>query len=74
MNQNVRNALLFVVIVVSVILLWNWITTTRAAMQELGFSEFLDKVEKGEIVEVLISGDDLYIRSSAAPPPKRYIL
>jgi len=71
-NQNVRNALLFVVIVVSVILLWNWVTTARAALQELTFSEFLTKVENGEVAEVLIRGNDLFIRSTAAPPPKPF--
>ena len=70
MNQNVKNALLLVVIVVSVVLLWNWITTTRAGTQELAFSEFLDKVGKGEVVEVLIRGEEIYGRSNAAPPPK----
>lgn len=72
MNQNVRNALLFVVIVVSVILLWNWVTTTRAAAQELTFSEFLAKVEAGEVAEVLIRGNDLLVRSTSAPPPRPF--
>ncbi len=72
MNQNVRNALLFVVIVVSVILLWNWVSTTRAALHELTFSEFLAKVENGEVAEVLIRGNDLFIRSTAAPSPRPF--
>jgi len=62
-NQNVKNALLFVVIIVSVVLLWNWITTTRAATKEIAFSDFLDKVEKKQVTEVLIRGDEVFGRS-----------
>ncbi|HUK12752.1 MAG TPA: ATP-dependent zinc metalloprotease FtsH [Thermoanaerobaculaceae bacterium] len=72
MNQNVKNALLFVVIIVSVVLLWNWITTTRAATKEIAFSEFLDRVEKNQVTEVLIRGEEVFGRtpeSSAARTP-----
>ena len=65
MNQNVKNALLFVVIIVSVVLLWNWITTTRAATKEIAFSEFLDKVEKSQVTEVLIRGEEVFGRTTA---------
>ena len=63
MNQNVKNALLFVVIIVSVVLLWNFITTTRAGTKEIAFSDFLDRVEKNQVSEVLIRGDEVYGRS-----------
>ena len=66
MNQNVKNALLFVVIIVSVVLLWNWITTTRAGTKEIAFSDFLDRVEKNQVSEVLIRGDEVYGRSPEA--------
>jgi len=66
-NQNVKNLMLFVVIIVSVVLLWNWITTTRAGTKEIAFSEFLDHVEKNQISEVLIRGDEVYGRSTEAP-------
>jgi len=69
-SQNVRNALLFVVILVSVVLLWNWITTTRAGTQEIPFSELLDRVEKGEIAEVLIRGEEILARATKAEPAK----
>jgi len=62
-NQNVKNALLFVVIIVSVVMLWNWITTTRAGTKEIAFSDFLDRVEKNQVSEVLIRGDEVYGRS-----------
>ena len=70
MNQNVRNVLLFVVILVSVVLLWNWITTTRAGTQEIPFSDFLDRIEKGEIGEVLIRGDEILARKTRVDATK----
>ncbi|OYW05756.1 MAG: cell division protein FtsH [Acidobacteria bacterium 37-71-11] len=66
MNQNVKNALLFVVIIVSVVLLWNFITTTRAGTKEIAFSDFLDRVEKNQVSEVLIRGEEVYGRSPEA--------
>ncbi len=66
MSQNVKNALLFVVIIVTVVVLWNWITTTRAGTQEIAFSDFLNRVEKNEVSEVLIRGDEIYGRSTKA--------
>ena len=75
MNQNIKNLLLFLVVVASVVLLWNWMTTARAGTQEIAFSEFLDRVAKGEIAEVLIRGDEILARSLDAPtagrPPGR---
>ncbi|MCX7894724.1 MAG: ATP-dependent zinc metalloprotease FtsH [Thermoanaerobaculum sp.] len=67
MNQNVKNVLLFLVVLVLVVVLWNWVTTTRAATQEIAFSEFLDRLEKGEVTEVLIRGEEILGRSQKAP-------
>jgi len=66
-NQNVKNAMLFLVVLAMVVVLWNWVTTTRAATQEIPFSEFLDRVEKGEVSEVLIRGEEVLGRKSEAP-------
>ncbi len=68
MNQNVKNVMLFLVVLVLVVVLWNWVTTTRAATQEIPFSEFLDRVEKGQVSEVLIRGEEILGRSPQAPP------
>jgi len=66
-NQNVKNAMLFLVVLALVVVLWNWVTTTRAATQEIPFSEFLDRVEKGEVSEVLIRGEEVLGRKAQAP-------
>jgi cell division protease FtsH len=69
-NQNVKNALLFLVVIVLVVVLWNWITTTRAGLQEIPFSEFLDRVDKNQVSEVLIRSDEILIRSTESPKQK----
>ncbi|MGV8041338.1 MAG: ATP-dependent zinc metalloprotease FtsH [Thermoanaerobaculaceae bacterium] len=70
MNQNVKNALLVLVLVVSAVLLWNWISQSRAATKEIPFSEFLDRVASKQVTEVLIRGNDVYGRGPSAAPAK----
>lgn len=60
--------MLFLVVLVMVVVLWNWVTTTRAATQEIPFSEFLDRVDKGQVSEVLIRGEEILGRSQQAAP------
>jgi cell division protease FtsH len=60
--------MLFLVVLVLVVVLWNWVTTTRAATQEIPFSEFLDRVDKGQVSEVLIRGEEILGRSQQALP------
>jgi cell division protease FtsH len=66
-NQNVKNALLVLVLIVSAVLLWNWINQSRAATKEIPFSEFLDRIEGKQVAEVLIRGEEIYGRAAAAP-------
>ncbi|MGQ9496635.1 MAG: ATP-dependent zinc metalloprotease FtsH [Thermoanaerobaculaceae bacterium] len=68
MKQNVRQVMVFLVVLALVVLLWNWVTSTRAATQEIPFSEFLDRVEKGHVTEVLIRGEEIYGRGGEVPP------
>lgn len=60
--------MVFLVVLALVVVLWNWVTTTRAATQEIPFSEFLDRVEKGQVTEVLIRGEEIYGRGGEVPP------
>ncbi len=66
MNQNIKNALLFLVVIALVVVLWN-VATTKAGVKEISFSEFLDRIEKNEITEVLIRGEEILGRTGAAP-------
>ncbi|MBI4915394.1 MAG: ATP-dependent metallopeptidase FtsH/Yme1/Tma family protein, partial [Acidobacteria bacterium] len=66
MNQNIKNALLFLVVIALVVVLWN-VATTKAGVKEISFSEFLDRIEKNEITEVLIRGEEILGRAGEAP-------
>ena len=67
MNQNVKNLLLFLVVVVIVVVLWN-LGTARAGVEELPFSEFLDRLQKNEVAEVMIRGNEILWRSAESTP------
>jgi len=69
-NQNIKNVLLVLVLVVSAVLLWNWINQSRAATKEIPFSEFLDRVAERQVTEVLIRGNDVYGRGPSTAPAK----
>jgi len=66
-NQNVKNLLLFLVVVVIVVVLWN-LGTARAGVEELPFSEFLDRLQKNEVAEVMIRGNEILWRSAESTP------
>ena len=57
MNSTVKTALLWVVIIVLVFLLWSLFQTTKGGSEQIAFSQFLDKVNQGQVEKVLIRGD-----------------
>ena len=59
MNSTVKTALLWVVIIVLVFLLWSLFQTTKGTSQAIPFSEFLDRVNKGQVERVTIRGDEI---------------
>ena len=67
MNQNVKNLLLFLVVVVIVVVLWN-LGTARTGVEELPFSEFLDRLQKDQVAEVMIRGNEILWRSAESTP------
>jgi cell division protease FtsH len=66
-NQNVKNLLLFLVVVVIVVVLWN-LGTSRAGVEELPFSEFLDRLQKNQVAEVMIRGNEILWRAADSAP------
>jgi cell division protease FtsH len=67
-NQNIKNVLLILVIIVSAVVLWNWINTAGAGAKEIPFSEFLDRVEAQKVAEVVIRGEVISGRQTAEKP------
>jgi len=59
LNSTVKTALLWVVIIVLVFLLWSLFQTTKGTSQAIPFSEFLDRVNKGQVERVTIRGDEI---------------
>jgi cell division protease FtsH len=65
LNATIKNLLLWMVILVLIILAWNVFKTGAAAVEEISFSQFLDKVAQGHIQKVTIRGEE--IRGTYAP-------
>ncbi len=64
MNQTVRTVLMWVVILVAMLLVWQVLHGYSSASQEIPFSEFLDRVAAGQVEAVLIKQGEIYIRTS----------
>ena len=56
MNSTVKTLILWMVIFVVVILLWNTIQAGNVGRHELTFTEFIEEVDSGRISEVTIAG------------------
>lgn len=59
MNSTVKTALLWVVIIVLVFLLWSLFQTTKGTSEPIAFSQFIDRVNKGQVDKVTIRGDEI---------------
>ncbi|MEO8503559.1 MAG: ATP-dependent zinc metalloprotease FtsH [Acidobacteriota bacterium] len=59
MNSTLKTLLLWTVIFVVVILLWNTFQAGKTARHEINFSEFLDNVEQNHIKDVTIRGPQI---------------
>jgi cell division protease FtsH len=59
LNSTVRTLIVWLAIFVVVILLWNTVQAGRVTRVSLTFTEFLEQVEKGQIAEVTIRGQEL---------------
>src|SRR5579872_4773320 len=60
MNSNVKTAIFWVVIILVVILLWTVVRQTRGKSEDqLSFTQFMSKVDEGQVKEVTITGNDV---------------
>jgi cell division protease FtsH len=58
-NSTLRSLLFWMVLVVVGVLVWNFSTTFQARERAVGFSDFMDWVESGQVTEVTIAGNEL---------------
>jgi len=66
-NQSTRTVIMWMVILVGVLLLFQFFRGSGAGSEEISFSEFLDQVADKKISRVLIKGEEIYIASSDNP-------
>ena len=57
---------MWIVILVGVLLILQVLRGYSSTSQEIAFSQFLDQVGDGQVVKVLIKGEEIYIRSTHA--------
>lgn len=72
MNQTVRTVLMWAVILVGVLLILQVLHGVSDTSQEIAFSGFLDRVAAGEVSQVLIKGEEIFISTKGedADPTK----
>ena len=74
MNQTVRTVLLWIVILVVVALLAQFVKNASATSEEIPFSQFLDEVAEGRVDQVLIKNEQIFIKTEggedAGPRPR----
>jgi cell division protease FtsH len=68
LNSTVKTALLWIVIFVLVILLWNLFQTSKGASEAIPFSTFLDRTNQGYVDHVTIHGDEIHGETKATAP------
>jgi len=62
-NQTVRTVLMWIVILVGILLVWQMLQGYSSSSQEVPFSQFLDQVASGKVRGVLIKGETIHIRT-----------
>ncbi len=63
MNQTTRNLLLWGVIALAMVMLYNMFQQPQSANQQISYTEFLQQVDRGDIAEVIIQGKTLIGRN-----------
>ena len=59
MNSTLKSLLFWMVLVVVGVLIWNFSTTFQARDEPIPFSQFVEKLEKGDVKEVTIIGNEV---------------
>lgn len=68
MNQFSRNLVLWATISLLMVVLFNLFNQPQGTQQRVTYSEFLQRVEKGEVVEVTIQGQKLSGKTTEGKP------
>jgi cell division protease FtsH len=68
LNSTVKTALLWLVIIVLVILLWQLFHATQVASEQIPFSTFLERVNQGYVEKVVIHGEEIRGETKTSAP------
>ena len=64
MNQFSRNLMLWAIIVLAMVMLFNMFQQPQAGLQRVPYTEFLNKVDDGQVLSVTIQGHTLTGKTS----------
>ncbi len=59
MSTSLKSLLFWMILVVVAILVWNFSTTFQARHTVVTFSDFIEKVESGEVASVVVTGNEI---------------
>jgi cell division protease FtsH len=59
LNSTLKSLLFWMVLIVVGVLIWNFSTNFQRSENPMAFSEFLSRVEKGEVATVVITGNEI---------------
>ncbi|PYR60243.1 MAG: cell division protein FtsH, partial [Acidobacteria bacterium] len=59
MNSTLKSLLFWMVLIVVGVLIWNFSTTFQRSESQMAFTEFLRHVDRGEVQNVTITGNDI---------------
>ena len=71
MSSLIKTALIWIVIIITVFLLWSLFQTTKGTSEMISFSAFLDRVGEGAVDRVVIRGCDVWGLTRATAPGGR---
>jgi cell division protease FtsH len=68
LNSTLKSLLFWMVLVVVGVLIWNFSTQLNRTPKPISLTEFLQRVDKGEVLEVTITGNDIEGRYTTPGP------
>jgi len=66
LNSTLKSLLFWMVLVVVGVLIWNFSQTFRPSPTEISFSTFLDRVDEGKVISVVMTGNQITGKISSA--------
>lgn len=74
MNSTAKTILIWIAFILAAVLLYKFVARNGEAERRIAYSEFVDSVQQGVVLEVTIVGDDIRgtMKSSTGRDPERF--